>query len=731
MSLDPAYVTSVDLSPYLADKDTGAPLAGGVIQFWQDDARSVPKSVYELTGSPPNYTYAALPNPVVLSATGTIEDANGNSCALYYYPYDAEGNIQLYYVVVLNSLGVIQFTREAWPNVTDESSPITSQNNTIVNLLSNPQFADVLFNPAIPLVIPFSSMTEATMTVAIAPDWNLNISYLGSGNVTVQRTTVAGSADAVTNPPYLLSITPGSSITMLTLSQRLYNNAGIWSPQPGGPGGYVAATIALGNNTTAQIYYVPSHGTKQPILMSTNMSGALAVSYGTALLTPSNNPDTGDTGYIDISIYLSTTNVSQLTSVQIVALDNNDTNIAFQQTPVNRQRDQLFHYYDPLLQAKPISSYLIGWDFPYNPAQFLGTSVPAQALGTNTSYYAWDQTIIFQTATSGVTISQSANGAFTATCNAAATQIALIQYLDQATARDLLAGRLSVNMNGTSSSVAGISGKITLWYTTGATLPDMNANQSLVQALDATGKPTSFHFAGGQGWTEVTRSGLGDAVFTLSTTSENSQFSGWEDLLTGSTTATFFAIVVGTVQLTNTAPDTLNFLSISLVPGDIATQPAPKTPDQVLRECERFYEQSYSSGTTAGSITDLNALLRVQGAYKSAPSGGSNFLYVYIDVFDIEFKEEKRSTTPLVSLYSTTTGAVDNLRFQGFYNTLLGYDVDIADTVWTVTGLGDKRVSYIPNNAVLMWNANISPTAAGLASWVKFHYVCDCRLGIV
>ena len=39
------------------------------------------------------------------------------------------------------------------------------------------------------------------------------------------------------------------------------------------------------------------------------------------------------------------------------------------QNSVNRQNDYLFHYYNPLLQYKPIESFLIGWDFPVNPAQ--------------------------------------------------------------------------------------------------------------------------------------------------------------------------------------------------------------------------------------------------------------------------------------------------------------------------------------------------------------------------
>ena len=342
---------------------------------------------------------------------------------------------------------------------------------------------------------------------------------------------------------------------------------------------------------------------------------------------PSNNTDTGDTGYVDINIYLNyrTALPIVLSSIQVCFLQaeapvgvDNLAIVEFQQTPVNRQIDNLFHYYKPELEYKPIESYLIGWDFAYNPGQINGYSIAAQALGANMSYYAWDQTIVYQSATSGIAVSRAANGGFTALCNAD-TQMALMQYLDQATARDILNGRMSVNIAGRSSSVAGIGGKITLWYTNDASIV-YSSNTSLVTGLDATGFPTSMQGT----WTQVQRSGLGDAIWSLNDVEADYAFNGWQDNTNGVATATYFAIVVGTVPLTTTTPpDTLIFTSISLVPGNIATIPAPKTPTEVLRDCQRFYEKSYPLQTLPASVTLNNVLVAPQQIAQGYLGGGS------------------------------------------------------------------------------------------------------------
>jgi len=140
MALNPLYMTSPNLQEFFIDKDTGFPLAGGKVFYYSDVNREVYKPVYMLAGNGPNYSYAALPNPLTLSAWGTTMDNNRNDIRVYYYPYDDLGNPELYYIVVQNSLGVPQWTRQAWPNpLITSTTPIVGDSSEL-NLIPNGQF---------------------------------------------------------------------------------------------------------------------------------------------------------------------------------------------------------------------------------------------------------------------------------------------------------------------------------------------------------------------------------------------------------------------------------------------------------------------------------------------------------------------------------------------------------------------------------------------------------------
>lgn len=96
------------------DKDTQAVMSGGEVFFFRDVNRTEHKPVFRQTGTPGNYTYVVLPQPVVLTISGTW-GFDQNDIALYYDAVDANGNEELYFMDVFNSQGVPQFTREGWP----------------------------------------------------------------------------------------------------------------------------------------------------------------------------------------------------------------------------------------------------------------------------------------------------------------------------------------------------------------------------------------------------------------------------------------------------------------------------------------------------------------------------------------------------------------------------------------------------------------------------------------
>lgn len=119
------------------------PLSAGVITLYQDDARNILKNWYFQSGVSGAYTYQTLPNPMTLSAAGTICDENGNDIIPFFYPYSMIGNendIQTYYITVYDAFGNLQFTRSNFPFLINTgTNPITSTNSAN-NLIINNRF---------------------------------------------------------------------------------------------------------------------------------------------------------------------------------------------------------------------------------------------------------------------------------------------------------------------------------------------------------------------------------------------------------------------------------------------------------------------------------------------------------------------------------------------------------------------------------------------------------------
>jgi hypothetical protein len=170
------------------DKDTGLPLSGGYIEYWKDTARTVQKPVYKLSGTPQDPVYVPLVNPLPLTSIGTTSDGGGNDIKVYYNPYDDLGNEELYFIKVFNSQGVLQFTREGWPEQINTS---TASNVTFIeNFYQDGQFLnhiDVTNNGV---------LTQNTTNVSYG-GW---VFLLSNGFTSTNKVLFEKFPDYVTNP---------------------------------------------------------------------------------------------------------------------------------------------------------------------------------------------------------------------------------------------------------------------------------------------------------------------------------------------------------------------------------------------------------------------------------------------------------------------------------------------------------------------------------------------------
>jgi len=710
MALDERYVTAVSLSQVFLDKETGEPL-NGEARFFKDTNRAVPKLVYELSGSPPNYTYTPLPDPVSI-VNGVCVNGSGDNIAIYAYPYDDLGNIELYYVVVVNSEDTEQEIREAWPNIADTVDP-TKTENSITNELSNSQFVDVLFNDEFGVTIETGGAVSGA-EYEIAPSWFLLVSSNAAASIEVNRTSLAGSLNIETNPPYRLDIIPeGGTITSLKLVQRLYNNPDIWSN--GFIAGSLVATSLDGISHTIEMLYAPSISPSANTIFSdtTGDSGYVRLS-GTIELDAGTNTDAPPDGYVDIQVVLPVNGEVGITSVQAVGLNTDEEDVLYDQQPVNRQEDFLFHYYNPLIQEVPVPSILQGWDFKVNPAQF-GSS---GSITTHAAQYMWDQTIGWQSVNNLVTYSRAAQRALTMTHAATTGQMALVQYMGGSQLRTLLSNDFSVVIDAYTNLVGGAAGTVSLWYTTDGSLPVVatGTNQCLISTLDANGKPATFH----GNWTEIPRNYRGDARFTIPYSSDSltseMPLEGWNRVSnTIRATATFAAIVVGFEE--QSTSHSIVFDSISANPGLIARPYAPLSYGLTLKELEHYYEKSYGADVNPGTVTANGQIIKPP-EYRTDVNfiGETSVNEVRPCSFSVNYRQLKRVSSPVAILYSPVTGSLNNIRF-----TAIGKNVDLPTSDYTIS-LGEYASSYTD------YNGSEIGTQSG---YMFFHYTIDSRYGIV
>jgi len=724
-SLNPMYVLCPELQLYFIDKDTAEAMSGGVVTFYVDDgggSSSNLKPIYQLSQNANNqYIYTELNNPATLTSIGTFADDNGNDIIPYLYPYDADGNVQLYYITVYNSDGVLQYTRSAFPNISSEISP-TSESQSSDNLLANPQFSQVSFSPLANTAISVSGTTSTE----ISPDWS--IVTTGTGLITVSQIDVA-ELNVPSNPPYGLQIIASGSLTgNVILRQRLYNTPRILVNGYGA--GYFIAASNDGNPRTVSMNYVPSNAGAQDYLICqgvTTANGEFTEISGTSeLISDGINPDSNPNGYIDIDIYLPTVCDITISSIQLTQVPIPTLSPNFIPKTVARQKDELFHYYKDSIILQPKDSILIGWDFALNPWQFSPTALtPFPYSGTNIGYCA-DQTILYTEIANSVNVGSSLATLTTANSLAIAAaqnlqgQLVIMQYVDSLTAAPYWGGVMSalVRLQLQSGSLTSVQFKMRLFYRVSA--PATLSASEPISSFDTDGNPIFS-----AGWTAIAAEN--DPIYTIQTTNSTYAFDNFTmPSISGS--LYYLGVAIYTINpLSFSASDVLYIHSCSLVPNRFAIDVNAKTFDETLRDCEFYYEKTYENDVSVGTVTDTGALFSQQFVF--------NKTVTYPQCFSNQFRTVK-CIVPAMNFYSSKTGALGNVAFV-YPNdsgagtranpTMSTIDVAIGSggsAIWTNT-ISKKYFT----NAVKDYNGITSGFANYYDAYILYHYTANAQLG--
>ena len=720
------------LQEVLFNKDGTGPLAYGVVTFFSDPGFSVKKDVYQETLNPDNtITYSPTDNPLILSGIGSFVDGGGNNFIPLLYPYTGTpadavvGDYEPYYITVDDSNGVFQFSANDWPpNSFGTSTTVTAQESLTENLLSNPGFSVVSFVPAAGSSSYVYNVT-GNQTNPIAPGWSLVTAGIGAITVTQQLL----NQSIVGEGPYALKLawtSTSNELTSLQLVQTLTNSPRIIA------GSYANASIVAASNSSnvgLQLIYSPSNASFSTIIVSgtTTNDGSYTTITGTTpdplALTNTDAPP----GYVNFIINIQNPGINsdvELTSAQMVQVATSEIEPPYIQQTTQQELNGLMWYYEPQLAYKPIPSYAIGWDFKYNPSQFYGSSIGMSGLSANQAAYICDQTIAFESVGNVITYAISNQGlSFT---TGTTTQFALIQYLDAATAYELLsASSLAVQINGVATNV---NGYVSLYWSTAETLPSVpiQTNHTVFFSTLTNGIPTTLV----SNWNVISNPsgqlvGSTTAAMPFSLNGTTS-LTGWVPPTVSFTGTTFFAIVVSFETIPIDATSYIQYVTLNA--GNIATAPAATNEAQTLQALQYYYETSYPGGPASGAVT----LGAVAAPMIGMNPGGGGGCTSYAQTFSTRYVYKR--AVPNITYFSPRTGTMNAINMSTYIG---GAVANAADA--PTTGMSSPWTPYTSQTGNLMTSIAATTYAASgsgspavpFYSVGTYQYVADARLGQV
>jgi hypothetical protein len=597
-------------------------------------------------------------------------------------------------------------------DIPDGSVTITSDNQ-----ISNPQFAFVSFNNSITITTAGSH--------EIAPGWFLEL--VGAGSITVtQIRTIEGQDRIPGNPSYALQIQT-TGWTEAYLRQRFAQNGSLWASTSNTDqyGIAVSAMVRSNNNLTPtfSIYY-REEGQIPVLIKNDVLNTNYRVIPGAKVIDPSSNGTANPNSYVDmlftIPVVSSDITISNLQVVgQSVAAGQDPIELSYEQEPVERQQDHLFHYYANSILTQPKESILAGWHFGLNPWQFRS---PTQSNVANNTYTA-DQTILIQQAfVSGavgnnVSIGRADaanNHALKVTAVTANNQFAILQYVAAQTIRPYWGSKLSAYVKARISTTNGstVRYKMRLIYRTNA-VPTVGQNEP-VQSWTASGDPVFS-----AGWTAV--SPLNDPTYTLTSTFTGATFNQFT-LQAATTDDNVIGVILYTVDnMTETGtPDSIYIESVSLTANDFGIE-TTSTYDQEFRKCQFYYEKSYAPDVYEDAASEDG--LRVN--FNELIINGGNYSIHRRPIFQ-SFESVKR-TAPTMRFYDPTSADPGKLRVVTRNANVIIHNNPIAIGSYTLVSLTTTSFFYNHNDsgqlATGAYNAAFSVTT-------EYHYAADARLGI-
>lgn len=599
------------------------------------------------------------------------------------------------------------------------------------NLINNPQFSELNFTS------PLTITTAGTYN--IAPGWNLVLT--GAGTITLTQLVYSGvSIGAVIGePPFGLRLN-SNGWTEVLLQQTFNHNGAIFA------NGAIAGTFAARSNNLniqplSMTYNPNAAGPPIDIIPTVLVDNSnLQVRKGAVNVVTSTNPTLSTTAFVNINIHIPGTSVIDITNIQITGQSSplvtsplpEDVCPDFVQVTQERELSNKFNIYARSLLNEPKNNILVGWNFPQNPFQFQPKALTL--IASQTQYIA-DQTILHQETAGSVTSGLSNNIInyslqLRAVNGVPANRIAIIQYIDSSSIASYWGTKLSLMVRALQSThfvpTASIKARI-IYRTVGDAAPTIGAAEPIT-GWDVNGDVT---FAAG--WTVLRP--LNDPKYLLSLTYDQTlgtfafpmySFNGFQ-LPQGPNAAIpnnigFGVVIYTTAPISDDVvfPDSIVFNSVSLTENEFAIDATPISSDEVLRQCQFYYEKSYKLADLPGTVTLDNARLHTFPVI----TGGVNDT-LYFQSFHTEYKEVKRAIVN-PTFYSTNTGASGNV-YYGILNAVGNSFVDSATTNWTFTGQGTDSMIMLMNNNAAVITLGTNPANQGL---LFYHYVVDARIGI-